>query len=303
MHKFSLILALVLGGSWGLASADTLHFNDGTKVDGVVVSEDENFISLQVGKGRMTFPRSDVSQIEKNDKEGDDVKISRETGLKHEQDQQERTGLTREQRDQVRAAISPLWSLNEEERRVARENLKKMGKDLAVFQYIESFLPYSKGQIVPELMTVLVEMDPERARTALSQRTEDPNPVNRAKALELMATYTKDKPLATMARGMIDLDPAVRTTAAEALGKTKEPAVTPALIAGLADDATKDAALAALKKVWADDPAAGQLSDVSGWQSFWGSRSKKVENAVDVAELKPLVSQEELDQAAPGHDE
>lgn len=305
MAKFFLFGFLGLGALTGMAWADTVHFTDGTSVDGEVVSEGETFVSVQVGKGRMTFPRDSVKEIEQNDKQGDDVALATMAGERHNQQQLELTGLTREQRDEVRVLLGSLWSEDEEERRVGREKLVEMSKGMAVYQFIESYIPYSKGLVVPELLTVLVEIDPERARTALSQQSENPDPRNRAKALELMASYKEDTNIEAISRGMVDLDPDVQKVAAGALAKTGNRAATPALIAGL-DSANADvrtAALESLQAIWGSDARAAKLADAGAWTSYWESNGKTVENAVDVSSLTPLVSEEDLRRAAPGHDE
>ncbi len=297
--RLLLTVVLVLGGA-AVAAADTVRLRDGSTFDGVVSRSDSNGVVLQMGGGTVSLPAADVVSIEKNDKKGDTNKLSRVTGQKHNDSLFERTGLTREQRDTVRDAIEPLWSPDEAQRNAARKKLVEMGRQMPVFQFIETTMPYAKGLVVPELMQVLVDIDPKRAKNVLIQHVEDLDPGNRAKALKLIASYKQAEDLDTLARGVKDPDNSVRVAAVEALAKSGDPRTTPALIEGLRanDPRVQNAARTALSLLWQTE-----LKTTEEWAGFWSSRAGNVKDPIDPAKLAPLVTAEELARTNKDHDE
>lgn len=302
--KRQILWAAVLLAAVAPASADTLYFRDGTTVRGVVLSDYGGSVVLGVGSGRMRFSREEIARIERDGNTGQTVKAAEQAAGKTNEEQADplfkRTGMTREERDMVRDAIEPLWSPDEAERGSARKRLVDMAKRLPLFQFIESSLPYSKGALVPELMTVLFQIDPEQARNVLGQRCTDPDPAARGKALDLMASYEKDKDIETIARGTVDPDRSVRLGAVTALARAADKRSTPVLVAclGSRDVQVRNAALTGLQRMWNRD-----VSTRQEWESFWDTKSKATQGALDPSTLAPLVSKEELEKAAPGYDE
>jgi HEAT repeat protein len=287
------------------ACADTVHLKDGTTVDGAVTQPDAATVVVQVGAGKMTFAATDVVRVEKNDKKGDATVLSAIRGKEHEDALQQRTGLTAEQRDLVGDAMQPLWSPDEGERNAARKKLVALGKQMPVFQYLESYLPYSKGLIAPELMKALVELDPKNAKGLVHSFTLNSDPANRAQALQLVAAYATDDDIDTVARGLIDFDPRVRVAAAHALDQAGAKRATPALIQALdsADPQVKNAVRTALCDLWGASGAQPDLNTSAEWTRFWSSKARGVKGAIDPATLEPLVTREALAASSPTHDE
>jgi hypothetical protein len=285
--------------------ADTVYFKDGSALDGVITFPDANTVVVLSGPARMTFPASEVARVEKNDKKGDFKSISVIKGKQHEDALFQRTGLTAPQRDAVRAAVDPLWSPDEAQRSAARKKLVAMSKDMPVFQYIESFLPYSKPLLAPELMKALVEIDPQRAKNVVGGYVQDVAPGNRASALQLIASYKKDEDLDTIARGLVDPDSSVRVAAAHAVAEAGAKRATPALIEALKspDLKVQNAVRAALKGVWSSENMQVDLKTPEEWRTFWAGKAGNIKDPLEPKDLTPLVTQEELSNATSHHDE
>lgn len=286
--------------------ADTVRFKDGTTIDGVVSRPNQDVVTIKVGSGVVSVPACDVEAIEPNDKKGDPGASRDLAYTRRAKFLEERTGLNRAQRDMARDAIALLWSPDEAERNGAREKLIAMGQEMPVFQFIEASLPYSKGNVVPELMRVMVQLDPERARQTLSQRSEDVDPRNRAQALELLAGYEDaDDAVDTFARGMVDPVPAVQMAAATALASAAGKRATPALLEGLssADLKVQNTCREALTRIWSTSDAKVELKTSEEWNNFWATRRAGVENPIDSRNAEPLVSEEALAAATRDFDE
>lgn len=285
--------------------ADTIHFSDGSFLDGVVSYPDANTVKIDIGTRTLSFSASLISSVEKNDKKGDESQITDALAKQQELALEARTEMTAEQRDRVREALTPLWSSDEAVRNEGRRKLVELNKELPVFQYIETSLPFTKGTIAPELLTALVELDATRAKDVLSRYTINVDPAIRGKVLELLGSYKNAEDVGTIADGMIDLDISVRIRAAHALGTCGQKTATPVLLNGLddADVQLQNASLAALQAIWSSESSAANLTTADQWKEFWGAHKESVTDAVDPATLTPLVTQEQLDKATASHDE
>lgn len=285
--------------------ADTIFFKDGTSVDGMAVETAGDTVSIQIGKGRVNFLAADVDRVEKNDKDGDPIKISVQRAKEHQQQLEQRTGLTREQRDKIRDALDPLWSPDEATRTSARNRLIEMGREMPVFQFIETALPFSKGAIAPEMMQLLVELDPKKAQEVVPLYAQNPDPGVRTAALELLAGYKNADHIETLARGMLDPDPHVQASTALALAQSGLKAATPALIEGVRnpDPSVQNACRSALETLWSSGNVKRSARTAEEWTDYWKSQAGSIPDAVDLSSLTPLVTKEELDGASSGHDE
>lgn len=287
------------------ACADTIFFKDGTSVDGKAAETTYDTVSVQIGKGRVNFLPKDVERIEKNEKDGDPIKISGQRAEEHQNLLDQRTGLTGLQRDKVRAALEPLWSPDEAIRVAARKKVLEMGREMPVFHFIESALPFSKGAVAPEMMRLLVEMDPQKAQEVVPLYTQNPDPGIRSAALELLAGYRSADYVEALSRGMLDPDPHVQSSAAFAIAAAGQKAATPALIEGLRspDPGVQNASRAALERLWSSGNVKPGAKTPEEWANYWKNQAGSIPDAVDPANLIPLVTKEELDQASSGHDE
>lgn len=306
MKRFTRV-TLVACLLWCFVSpADTVRFKDGTTIDGVVSKPNQDVVTIKVGGGVVSVPACDVESIETNEKKGEtgttrDIAYMRRTKFL-----EERTGLNRAQRDAARDTIALLWSPDEAARNAARDKLVAMGSEMPIFQFIEASLPYSKGNVVPELMRVLVQLDPKRAKQTLSQRSEDVDPRNRAQALELMAGYDNAaESTEVFVRGMVDPVPGVQMAAATALAAAAGKRATPALLGGLhsADLKVQNTCKEALSRIWSTPEAKVEFNTAQEWSNFWASRRAGVDNPVDSSNAQPLVSEEALAAATRDFDE
>ncbi len=298
-------LCCLIGLFASIAFGDTVFMKDGSSLDGEVVQSGNDAVTLRVGSGQMTLQTADVDRIEKNDKKGDAKRLSAVVSKQHQDSLDQRTGLNAEQRDKVRGAIDPLWSPDEAERNTARRKLVAMNKEMPIFQYIESYMPYSKGLIVPELMKALVEIDPGRAKGVLQQYVQNRDPANRAQAIELIGAYKKKDDMELLAQGLVDLDPGVRVAASHAIAGAGETGATPVLLDNLnhPDPRVQNAARAALQSIWNTHGAPSEPKSADEWKAYWARNADSVKDAFDPASLDPLVSKDELAQESPMHDE
>jgi hypothetical protein len=201
--------------------------------------------------------------------------------------------------------VDPLWSPDEAQRSAARKKLVAMSREMPVFQYVESFLPYGKPLLAPELMKVLVEIDPQRAKNVVGGYVQDLAPGNRARALQLIASYKKDEDLDTIARGLVDPDGSVRVAAAHAVADAGGKRATPALIEALKspDLKVQNAARAALKGVWSSENTPVDFKTPEEWKTFWAGKAGNIKNPLETKDLTPLVTEEDLANATSSHDE
>jgi hypothetical protein len=303
MKRTLIVVAMLLAAPLGFA--DTIHFADGSFLDGVVSRPDANTVKIDIGTRTLSFAATLVSSVETNDKTGDESQITDALAKQQEQALEARTEMTSEQRDRVREALTPLWSTDEAVRNEGRRQLVILNAELPVFQYIDTSLPFTKGTIAPELLSALVQLDVARAKDVLSRYTINLDPGIRGKVLELLGSYKDSEETATIANGMADPDVSVRIRAANALGTAGQKGATPVLIAGLGstDQQLQNASLAALQQIWASVTAAADLTTPEQWTPFWDGKKDDVTNIVNPADLTPLVTQEQLDKATASHDE
>jgi hypothetical protein len=57
---------------YGTATADTIHLKNGRKLEGIVKSETDKAIELEVGFGTLKLMRADIESIERTDESGTD---------------------------------------------------------------------------------------------------------------------------------------------------------------------------------------------------------------------------------------
>ena len=285
--------------------ADTVYLKDGSTINGTVIKNDAEAVVIEIGSGNTTLRAADVARIEKNDKKGEASTLSILRAKQHADALDRRTGLTTKQRDAVRAAIEPLWSPDEAERSAARKKLLAMSKEMSVFTYLESYLPYAKGLVAPEIMKTLVDIDPVRAKDTVLPFTQNADPANRSKALEIIGSYKSDDDLETLSRGLVDVDNSVRIAAAHAVAALGGKRATPALLDGLksTDPKVQNASREALRQLWSTANANVDLNTVEEWNAFWKSKSREVKDPISPSELAPLISPEALAETTASHDE
>ncbi|MCP4642518.1 MAG: HEAT repeat domain-containing protein [bacterium] len=290
MNRRSIVLTCMVVATALVAGADTVHFKDGSKLNGTVSRPNPNCVMLEVNGGRMVFPVSQVASVEENDAEGT-YSLNEIRARKHNDIMRDRTGLTREQRDQVRSIVAQLNKDDPMVVKEARDQLLALGRELPVHKYLGACLPYMRGPRVPEMMQLMVEMDPEGSERMLLIRSQDLTPTNRAKALELIGTTMKEKGVERLAQGMIDQDREIQVTAAHALGEVGDKRASLALLEGVDSNSDRvfNASRNALAKLWSTDSTKVNFETADEWHQFIQAKAPKIADVVDPSALTPLV--------------
>ena len=277
------------------AIADTVHFSDGTSLDGKVTQVNENCIAVESGSGRMLFQVGRVERIEKNDKAGTiDLGKTSPRQLEFERELKEKTGLTAEQREQVVRVVDKLASEDSNERDAAIKRLVAMQKEVDVFTFLTNTQQSYGARVLPGVLEVMMAIDREKAKPIVRTCATDAVPGNRAAALQIMGSAHDVASLETMARGLVDVDDSVRVAAAAALAMAGSKRATPALLEGLGgiDKRVVNACTAALTKLWSTKDTAVQFDSAEGWKQFWAEHAGEVADPIAMAGLEPLFEPE-----------
>ena len=290
-------VAIALHGAW----ADTIFFKDGSSLDGKVLQPNPNVYVLQLEKGRMYFQASRVDHWEKNEKKGRyNAFLVNPHQTAHEEARQEKTGLTGEQIDAMYRMMEPLSSSDPNEVKRAQEALLAKNDSVDVFKFLKAAMIDMSDKYLPATLEVMVKLNPKATERILVKRATDPFTPNRTKALELIGKTDAAKHVGTLARGMLDPNARVQTTAARALAQSGDKGCTPALLQGLksGDMRVRKASEEALQSLWGDNRA----HTPAAWDQLWRKEQSNVHGVVTVASLKPLVSKEAVDHGHQ-HDE
>lgn len=288
------------------ANGDTVFFKDGSSLDGRASQPNPNSVRIEFGDGNsMTFMASEVERIERNDKMPRGG-LQRENPLAAQRQQElfERTGLTAEQRAEVRALLQELKSEASETRVNAHRKLVARGQDMNVFQFLEVSLPYLTKIYVPGVLQVLVDLDTERALPVLTDRAHDVVPESRGMALELLGRVQARDRLDVIARGMVDHDPVVQISAAKGFAHAGDKRATPVLLEGMKsnDRRVQNACQSALAAIWSTPERTVAFESPDEWRSYWAGHAGGVSNALSPAGVKPLI-EPEPDEVATHHNE
>lgn len=302
--KQALTATLVLGLASAAAVADTLYFKDGSSLDGTVTQPDSNSYVIEFDKGKMYFKASEVARWVKNNNEGSyNVKTLEprvaepDTKTKPGAEAREDT-LTADQKNELSKIAAGLSSSDPKEVVAAQDALMAKKGDMDVFSYLQSSLTKMKGRSTDAALELMMKLDPTRAQKVVESETKNPVAGNRAKALELLSKSGGKESVSTLARGMVDVSPAVQKAAASCLGQTGDKGVTPALLAGLksSDQSVRDASVQALRTLWNGDKDTAGLSSPADWQQFWASRASQYKDALRTDNLLPLVTKAAVEQ-------
>jgi len=279
--------------------ADTVHLRHGGSLDGTVEHLNQYTIAIHVGGGRVVCQASEVARIEENDKTGD-YRVATINPLAKQRSEmiKEQTGLTRQERDQVRKLMAPLAAKDPAAKAAARDALVKKGREMEIFPFLQNSLAFLPEDQSPYVMEALVALDRERAAPVVAQFAENGLPGNRTKALEIMSKAPaadearQGEVLALVARGLHDDAPAVRLAAARGLGELRNKRATPVLIEGLdsTDRKVRNACQAALTKLWGGEPLPAEKE---AWQGRWVKQRRSVADPLDPGSLEPLYNKAE----------
>ncbi|MFP4171902.1 MAG: HEAT repeat domain-containing protein [Candidatus Hydrogenedentota bacterium] len=274
----------------GPATADTIHLQSGASLDGKLEELNQHAVALVTPNGRMVFQRNTIERIEENDRQGDTGEASPNPMAKlHEERLDRITGLNAEQRARVRQLIEPLRLADSPRRKAAVRALVAYGAENPIYDFIEYNLKFMSQRFAPDLLTVLVALDEERAQPLVRARVEDVFTQVRERAIELLAQTEGKGAVRLIARGAIDYHADVRMRALSALGKLDARRATPVLLHGLnsGDRRVANAARRALEDIWNTEH-----EEDTEWSSFWESRRDSLTNPLQPEELDPLVDEQ-----------
>lgn len=273
------------------AHADTVHFSDGTTVDGVVTQPNENCIAIESGGGRMVVQVNQVERIEKNDKTGT-INLSKTNPwtIKFEQEMREKTGMTQEQREEIVKIIDRLASEDANEKALSIKRLVTMQREVDVFKFLVNTLSSYGARTKPSVLEVLMAIKRDEAIPIVRSCATDQVASNRAAALKIMGEAKDVASLETIARGMVDVDESVRVAAAAALAASGSKRATPLLIDGLGnlDQRVVNACMMALSSLWSTEDAPVKFDAPDEWKAFWAERESSIAEPIRMAQLEPL---------------
>lgn len=295
IFRFSVLCAAVLAaGAW--APADTVLMQNGSSVDGKILSRTDTQIRIQVNDQEVTVPVADVASAEINDKRAappvDPAELDRRAA-EHDKELVEQTGLDFEQRAGVDELLQIFFLGGEELAQSARRGLLEMAKtDKSPYRYIKMRLPEINPDKLAPILEVMFEMKPEDMRETLMQTAHSQSASARAASLRCLAKLRDKSSLELMKSGMTDEDPDVRIAAVhgiEALGvREATPMLLQLMKAG--DMRVQNAARDALSLLWteAGQPAPSFLQN-TGWDEFWKTKATGVPDAWSADTAEPLV--------------
>lgn len=274
--------------------SDTLHLRTGVQVHGVVLGEEGNRLVVRTGDRIVRIPRDSVLRIDENDKDGSFDRRAAQKALEaREQELFEQTGLTREQREEIRVLIRRLDDSDPVVRGEARRTLTVKAGDLPVFTYITEMLPSILPVYVPSALEVLVDAGGMRARDALYAHVTHLDYNVRGAALELLGVIGDEGAVETMMRGLLDHAPPVRMAACSGLAAVRAREATPLLIENLehADLRVQNYVREALTVLWSDGETVVAFDSAEEWRQFWNENRESVPATIDIESLEPLVDE------------
>jgi hypothetical protein len=295
IFRFSVLCAAVLAaGGW--APADTVVMQNGSSVDGKILSRTDTQIRIQVNDQEVTVPVADVASAETNDKRAappvDTAELDR-IAAEHDRELVETTGLELEQRAGVDEMLRIFFLGAEELAQSARRGLLDLAKtDKSPYRYMKMRLPEINPDRLAPMLEVMFEMNPGDMRETLMQTAHSQSASARAASLRCLGQLKDKSVLELMKSGMADEDPDVRIAAVhgiEALGvRDATPMLLQLMKAG--DPRVQNAAREALSLLWteAGQPAPSFLKNAE-WDEFWKTKAAGVPGAWSAGTVEPLV--------------
>lgn len=274
-----------------LAIADTLHLKDGTALDGTVVKINDNCMAIRSGNGEIVYSNDEIDRVEKNEKKGAlDLAVTNPAALRHEQELEKATGLKAEQREKIIAIVDRLAHEDAAERSQAVKELIALNQQFDVFRFLKESRQGFGARVLPGVLEVMLALNKGETKPIVLDCLNDKSPPVRAAALELLAKHKELASLETVARGLVDSEDDVQIASAHALAALADKRATPALIASLAsaNPRVRNAALAALGRVWSTAEAQVKFETADEWTKFWNDSSAQAGKPIELASLQPL---------------
>ncbi|MCC6796806.1 MAG: HEAT repeat domain-containing protein [Candidatus Hydrogenedentes bacterium] len=292
MRKYSNIAwCAVMAIAPALAIADTLHLKDGTSLDGAVVKINDNCMAIRSGNGEIVYSNDEIDRVEKNEKKGTlDLAVTNPAALRHEQELEKATGLIAEQREKIIAIVDRLAHEDAAERSKAVKELIALNQQLDIYRFLKESRQGFGARVLPGVLEVMLALNKGETKPIVLDCLNDKSPPVRAAALELLGTHKELASLETVARGLVDSEDEVQIASAHALAALADKRATPALIASLgnANPRVRNAALAALSRVWGTAESPVQFETADEWTKFWNESSAQAGKPIELAALEPL---------------
>ena len=288
-----LLAGALLGAS---AIADTIYLKNGVRFDGIAtpVPDQPGFYRVKTGERTLIYRESEIREIEKNDRTG---KLDREALLARWEEKNRaltgETGLTAEQRRQVRGLMSELKSESVPHRLAVREKLIGLQAEFDVYGYLLTLYPELSTLMAPNVLEAMYYLDGVRSAALLKESAQSNYFGTRVMAIELLARSGAREALDLIVRGLADHQNPVKIAAAYAVANLSMKEATPALIGLLPhpDQRASNAAREALLILWAEETTESRPATVDEWKALWDR--KGAGNAFELASLEPLSPEEE----------
>jgi hypothetical protein len=275
-------------------SADTLYLKSGVQIHGTIVKEVDGVITMRVGDRETAYRAKSVVRREKNSRTGvENREQLAERLARREAELQEKTGLTREQRDKVKKLMWDLQSPVETTSRAAEDELVALGAEWDLVRYFDYYLPSLRPRFVPGVIRVLARIDRKRALPIALRHVDDADPLSRETAIMACAGLGGIKTVATVARGAVDPHDGVRAASCHALAFMGARSATPLLLANLthADPRVQNASGEALSRLWSTDTRRIAFDSVAEWAQFWEEEKDAHSSAFTPENVEPLVAE------------
>lgn len=279
------------------AVADTIYFKDGSSLSGTVLREDTTHVVLKLPQGRMTFPVEDVERVEEDDNPPSAKPAPPDTPMDAEEPAPALRELDKEDRRRLRLMLNDLLSTDAAARNAARQRIERFGQDRDLFPFLERALPYMPDRQSVEVLQLLTNLDPQRAKPVLESAARSRLEDNRAKALALLASTNKDTKepnpelVQLFAQGVLDEAAEVQLAGIQGLQQLNDKRVTPVLVHALGspDPRVRSASLHALKALWPDAAVQQGLDSPEAWRTFLSRAGDEVRSTFDPQHIEPLV--------------
>lgn len=277
-------------------TADTIHLLNGATIDGEVISESADVITLRVGERTVVYRKSEIDRREENEKTGH---FDRAAALARYQERDkeltEQTGLTAEQRRTVRELILGLKSEERGVRNDIHQRLVAMQQQADLYPYLELSMKEMSHILSPWVLEAMFVVAPARVLPVLPVYAAHSYNGTRKMALRLFAEAGIGSSWEFVARGLVDHYREVQIEAAKSLAALGAKGATPALLdlAALPDVYVSGASLESLQALWSGSfGESGPPQNLEEWNAFWGARVSSVPRTVRLASLEPLIEPE-----------
>ena len=290
----------IAGACFAIAGmADTVTFPDGSTMDGDVVEINANCIELSANGQTLQLQRSEIASFEHNDKKpAPGTPLVVPAAAQWEKEMETRTGLKSADRARVCDLLDALVRQTEPaDRKRLEQDLVELNKKVDVLAFIKA--TFDDAGVVQQMqrLEAYLVLQPSAALPYVQKGLTTNFPPMRELAVNGYAKIAKsagkfDKAAITaFARALLDPDNEVRIAAAHALAESSDKTATPVLIDTLsaAEPRLRNAADAALSRIWGAAPPAEVQDRHTYWSDQWNKNAAAVSSPLTTASLTPLV--------------